>query len=87
MSQELYIAAEAAWETYKSSDEVAGPLLEAWLAAEIAYVTTVTTVITTQINEAPKTEVEKTFVVRTAQVYRAVRQDAWRAARTPKGDS
>lgn len=85
MSQELYNAAEAAWETYKKSDEVVGLLFEAWLAAEMAYVTTVTTVITTQINAKPKTEVEKIFVVRTAQVYREVRQDAWRAARTDKG--
>jgi hypothetical protein len=87
MDQKRYAAAEAAFQKYSDSTEIAGELLLAWFLSEVHFADTVTRVLSSQLDAWPETELEKTLVIRIAHVYREIRKDAYRAEQVkPKGD-
>ncbi len=87
MDQKRYDAAEAAFQQYNESTEIAGELLLAWFLSEVHFADTITTVLSSQLGAWPETDLEKTLVIRIAHVYREVRKDAYRAEQIkPKGD-
>lgn len=76
MDQKLYNVAEAAYQQYDKSSEIGEELLVAWLLAEIHFVGTVTDVLSIQLGAWPKTDLEQKLAIRSAHIYREIRQDA-----------
>ncbi|MBY0538522.1 hypothetical protein K2P47_03965 [Patescibacteria group bacterium] len=79
MDQKLYNVAEAAYQHYDKSNDIGGQPLMTWLLAEIHFLGTITEVISVQICEWPKKDLELILAIRSAHVYREIRKEAYRA--------